>query len=529
MNVRSPTAVAGANPWVVALTVTLATFMEVLDTSIANVALPHIAGSLAAGRSQSTWVLTSYLMANAIVLPLSGWFSHLIGRKRFYMICVALFTISSALCGMAHSLGELIFFRLLQGAGGGGLQPSEQGILVDTFPERQRGMAMAVYGVAVVVAPILGPTLGGWITDNYTWRWIFYINIPVGLVSLLLTSLVVRDPPYMVEERARSHGQIFRIDYIGLGLIALALGSLEVVYAKGQELDWFGSRFIVTFMALAALGLVGVVVWELRHPHPILNLRLLKDRNFMACGVLVYFVFAVLYGSTAMLPQMLQELFRYDATRAGLVMSPAAICTMATMPIVGFMLGHKSDARWLIVFGLACVAGASYWQAHLNLEASPYTIILPRCAQMIGVGFLFVPLNAAAYMYLPKNQTTNASGLFNLLRNEGGSFGIALGTTMIERRSQFHQFRLVENIHSANPRVSAALGALSGGAVDSVAGAADPTSKPAFAVLYRLIIEQARMMSYLDVLWLFAVFTALIVPLVFLMRRSVARDALVIH
>ncbi|HEX5328087.1 MAG TPA: DHA2 family efflux MFS transporter permease subunit, partial [Acetobacteraceae bacterium] len=315
MNVRSPTAAAGANPWVVALTVTLATFMEVLDTSIANVALPHIAGSLAAGRSQSTWVLTSYLMANAIVLPLSGWFSHLIGRKRFYMTCVALFTISSALCGMAHSLGELIFFRLLQGAGGGGLQPSEQGILVDTFPERQRGMAMAVYGVAVVVAPILGPTLGGWITDNYTWRWIFYINIPVGLVSLLLTSLVVRDPPYMVEERARSHGQIFRIDYIGLGLIALALGSLEVVYAKGQELDWFGSRFIVTFMALAALGLVGVVVWELRHPHPILNLRLLKDRNFMACGVLVYFVFAVLYGSTAMLPQMLQELFRYDATR----------------------------------------------------------------------------------------------------------------------------------------------------------------------------------------------------------------------
>jgi DHA2 family multidrug resistance protein len=519
----------GVNPWIVALTVTLATFMEVLDTTIANVALPHIAGGLAAGRSQSTWVLTSYLVANAIVLPLSGWFSDLIGRKRFYMICVLLFTVSSALCGLAGSLEQLILFRVLQGAGGGGLQPSEQGILVDTFPPEKRGMAMAVYGMAVVIAPILGPTLGGWITDNYTWRWIFFINIPVGCLSLLLTSLIVKDPEYMEEERARRRGQPFRIDYIGLGLIALGFGSLEVIYAKGQELDWFGSQFIVTFMALAVIGLVGMVVWELRHPQPILNLKLLKDRNFAVCGLIVFLAFAVLYGSNANLPQMLQELFGYDAMRAGLVMSPAAIFPMLVMPVVGFLLGRKTDARWLIAFGILCVAAGSYWHALLNLQASPYKIILPRCLQLFGMGFLFVPLNTAAYIYVPGNQTSNASGLFNMLRNEGGSFGIAVATTMLERRSQFHQFRLVENLHAANPHVSSALDAFSQ-QLSAAGGMPAPASeRPALAMLYRLVGEQARIMSYLDVFWLAAVGAALVFPCVLFMRRSVSEGGAAMH
>ncbi|HVX10602.1 MAG TPA: DHA2 family efflux MFS transporter permease subunit [Pirellulales bacterium] len=526
---QSSAVAPGVNPWIVALTVTMATFMEVLDTTIANVALPHIAGGLGAGKSQSTWVLTSYLVANAIVLPLSGWFSNLIGRKRFYMACVFLFTVSSALCGMSRTLEELIFFRILQGAGGGGLQPSEQGILVDTFPPEKRGMAMAVYGVAVVVAPVLGPTLGGWITDNYTWHWLFFINIPVGCLSLLLTSVIVQDPPHMAEERARSRRSGFKIDYVGICLVTLTFGSLEVVYAKGQEYDWFWSEFVMTFMAIAVVGLVVLVIWELRHPQPILNLRLLKERNFAVTAVIIFIAFGALYGSNANLPQMLQELFGYDATRAGLVMSPTALFPMAAMPVVGFLLGRKTDARWLIGFGLICVTAGSYWQALLNLEASPYTIIVPRSLQLFGMGFLFVPLNTAAYVYISANQTSNASGLFNLVRNEGASFGIAVATTMLDRRSQFHQLRLVEHIHSANPHVATTLGALTGQLDTAIGTAPAAADRQGFAMLYQMVREQARLMSYLDVFWLAAVGAAIVFPLVFVMRRAVSESGLATH
>ncbi len=398
-------------------------------------------------------MLTSYLVANAIVLPISGWLIGLFGRKRFYMTCVALFTISSALCGAAPSLELLILFRIMQGAGGGGLQPSEQGILVDTFPIQQRGMAMAMYGVAVVVAPILGPTVGGWITDNYSWRWIFYINVPIGILSLFLTSFIVHDPPEMAQEIVRNRRNGLNIDYVGLSLAALGFGSLEVVYAKGQEWDWLGDPFYraQTFLALTAVGLVLLVIWELRHPAPILNLRLLGERNFAVCGILMYLVFAALYGSNVNLPQMLQELFGYDATRAGLVMSPAAFFTMAAMPVVGLLLGKGMDARVLLPFGLICAAVSSYWSAHLNLDASPFTVVAPRCLLMLGVGFLFVPLNNAAYLYLPKNQINNATGLFNMLRNEGGSLGIAIAATMLERRGQFHQLRLAGACETHQP------------------------------------------------------------------------------
>ena len=428
---------APVNHWIVAVTVTLATFMEVLDTSIANVALPYISGGLSVGRSQATWVLTCYLVANAIVLPLSGWLMGLFGRKRFYMTCVLLFTISSALCGAAPNIEMLIVFRVLQGLGGGGLQPSEQGILVDTFPPRQLGMAMAMYGVAVVVAPILGPVLGGYISDNYSWRWIFYINIPIGIVSLFLTSFVVRDPPGMDGEVRKNRERGLNIDYIGLGLVSVGLGSLEVLYAKGQEWDWFGDPFwrAQTVFVAMVIGLGAFIVWELRHPNPMVNLRLLGDRNLLASGLIIYVSFAVLYGSNVDTPQMLQELFGYDAFRAGLVLSPSAFFTMAMMPIVGFLLGRKVDARYIIPFGLLCLAGAAYWQAHLNLYTSPYMFIAPRCIQMAGVGMLFVPLNNAAYLYLARNQVNNATGLFNMLRNEGGSLGIAIVTVLSDRRT----------------------------------------------------------------------------------------------
>jgi len=519
----------GVNPWFIALTVTLATFMEVLDTSIANVALPHIAGGLSAGRSQSTWVLTSYLVANAIVLPASGWLIGIIGRKRFYMSCVLLFTLSSALCGAAPSLELLIFFRILQGIGGGGLQPSEQAILVDTFPLQQRGMAMAIYGVAVVVAPILGPTLGGWITDNYSWRWIFYINIPIGILSLFLTSIIIHDPPEMEAMRVRNRQKGFDIDYIGLGLVALGFGSLEVIYAKGQEKDWFGSDMIVAAMVMTVVALIALVIWELRHPHPIVNLRLLGERNFLVSGILIYLSFAVLYGSNANLPQMLQELMGYDATRAGLILSPAAFFTMAMMPIVGFLLGRKVDARWLIPLGLGLVAISSYWSAHLNLQASPFALLSPRCLQMLGVGLLFVPLNNAAYLYLPKDQINNATGLFNLLRNEGGSLGIALGTTLVARRSQFHQSRLVENIRPANPHVESLVQQLS--KIREVRGGGSPVvgRQEAHAIISQMVNEQARVMAYLDVFWVFWIMMLFSLPLVFLMKKSVAHEEGAVH
>jgi DHA2 family multidrug resistance protein len=464
-------------------------------------------------------------------LPLSGWLIGLFGRKRFYMSCVVLFTISSALCGAAPSLELLIFFRVLQGLGGGGLQPSEQGILVDTFPRQKLGMAMAVYGVAVVVAPILGPTLGGWITDNYSWRWIFYINLPVGVLSLILTSIVVEDPPWMKEERRKNRKRGLKIDYVGLSLVSLGLGSLEVVYAKGQEWDWFGDPFwrAQTFIVLTAVSLVSFVVWELSHPHPIINLRLLGERNFLACGLIIYIAFGVLYGANVNTPQMLQDLFGYDAFRAGLILSPSAFFTMVMMPVVGFLLGRKVDARKIIPFGLVCVAVALYWQAHMTLDASPYVLVAPRCLQMAGVGMLFVPLNNAAYLYIPKNQTNNATGLFNMLRNEGGSLGIAIATTMTEIRSQFHHSRLAEHVRPTNPMVDrwvdyySQLRIVRGG-VSTVVG-----HDQGFALMSRMVGQQARFMAYMDIFWIFFVMVLLTVPLVFLMKKSVARGGPAMH
>jgi MFS transporter, DHA2 family, multidrug resistance protein len=506
------------NPWLVALTVTMATFMEVLDTSIANVSLPHIAGSLASTPEESTWVLTSYLVSNAVVLPLSGWMSGVIGRKRFNMLCVLLFTMSSALCGMAGSLRMLILFRVLQGVGGGGLQPSVQAILIDTFPPYKRGMAMAVYALAIMVAPVIGPTMGGWITDNYSWRWIFYINVPVGIVSLILTQIMLQDPPHLVAARLAMRGKPLRIDYIGLGLIAVGLATLEIALDQGQEKDWFASSWIVFLIVTAVITLVSAVFWELWHPEPIVNLRLFKDRNFGLCCLVIFFVFAVLYGTTVLLPEMLQTLMGYSATAAGWVLSPAGLVAMAEMPIIGILLSRGFDARKMIVIGLLFVAAATYWMSHLNLQVSESQVIWPRIVQVMGAGLMFVPINTVAYRFIPRSQTGNASGLFALIRNEAASIGVATVTTLLQRHTQVHQQSLIAHINLLNPLATDAL--------HRISSVLDPTNASggavALRVLYGEIQRQAGVLSYLEMFRMFSLATVMVIPLVMIMRRSTA-------
>src|SRR6266568_4808848 len=434
------------NPWIIALAVTLATFMEVLDTSIANVALPHIAGSLSAGTDESTWVLTSYLVSNAIVLPLSGWISSIIGRKRFYMGCVALFTVSSFLCGFAPNLPALIIFRILQGIGGGGLQPSEQAILADTFPPAKRGMAFAVYGIAVVMAPAIGPTLGGWITDNYTWRWIFFINIPVGILSLLLTSRLIQDPPYF---RRRKLSET-KIDYIGLGLVALGLGALQIVLDKGQREDWFESNFIITLSLICAASLIFVIIWEWRHKDPIIDLHLFRDRTFGVSNLLMFMLGFALLGSTLLLPLFMQTMLGYTAEQAGLALMPGGFTIILLLPLVGFLLSRYTP-RWLLLFGLVVLSFSLFHMTGFDLEIDFRALAIARVVQAVGMAFLFVPINTAAYAFLPREKNNAASGLMNLARNIGGSVGISLVTTMLDRRTQVHMNYLMSHVSASNP------------------------------------------------------------------------------
>src|SRR6201997_4585803 len=429
------------NPWIIALAVTLATFMEVLDTSIANVALPHIAGSLSAGTDESTWVLTSYLVSNAIVLPLSGWISSIIGRKRFYMSCVALFTFSSLLCGLAPNLAMLIFFRVLQGAGGGGLQPSEQAILADTFPPAKRGMAFAVYGIAVVMAPAIGPTLGGWITDNYTWRWIFFVNIPVGILSLLLTSRLIQDPPYLKRKKLSE----VKIDYIGLGFVALGLGTLQIVLDKGQRDDWFESHFIVILSLIAVASLIFVIFWEWHHKDPIIDLHLFRDRTFGISNLLMFMLGFALLGSTLLLPLFMQTMLGYTAQQSGLALMPGGFVIMLLLPLVGFLLS-KYSPRWLLVFGLVVLSTSLFNMTRFDLQIDFRATVLARVLQAVGMAFLFVPINTAAYAFLPRDKNNAASGLMNLARNIGGSVGISVVTTMLDRRGQVHLNYLSRNL-----------------------------------------------------------------------------------
>jgi DHA2 family multidrug resistance protein len=502
------------NPWVIAGVVMLATFMEVLDTSVANVALPHIAGSLASTPDESTWVLTAYLVANAIVLPLSGWFSSLFGRKRFYMTCVLLFTVSSAMCGLAPSLGTLILFRVLQGLGGGALQPVSQAILRETFPREKQGMAMAMYGMGVVLAPVIGPTLGGWITDNYTWRWIFLINIPVGICSLLFTSLLIFDPPYLVR---RSLKDGLKIDYFGLGLLATGLGALEITLDEGQRHDWFSSSGIVAASIIAVVALISVVYWELRQKDPVVDFHLLKDRNFAISTLMMFLLGFVLYGSTMALPLFLQTLLGYTAMQSGMALSPGGLAILVMMPIVGFLLS-RFEARWLVVFGLLISSFGLFQMTHFDLDIDFHHAVVARIIQSLGLAFLFVPINTMAFYFIAKENTSYATGLINLARNMGGSTGIALSVTLLARREQFHQQRLVENLTPLNGTYQATLEAakqlfLSKGS-DAVHAAAQ-----AQQMVYGMVQRQAMLLSFLDDFRLLAFIFLAVIPLMFLMKR----------
>jgi DHA2 family multidrug resistance protein len=506
------------NPWFIAVTVTIATFMELLDTSIANVSLPHIAGGLATSYDESTWVLTSYLVANAVVLPLSAWLSRLFGRKRYYMACVALFSLSSLLCGLAPSLSMLIFFRVLQGIGGGGLAPVEQAILVDTFPAAKRAAAFALYSMAIVTAPAIGPILGGWITDSYSWRWVFFINVPIGLVSLLLTSRLVSDPPAFREEVAqlRESGKL-RIDYVGIALVAIGFSCLEIVFDRGQREDWLESGFIATVLAIAVAALVIAWIWESRHEDPVVDVGLLKNRNFaLACSL--YFMFGlVLFGSTVLIPQMLQSLYGYTATDAGLVLGPGAFVIVLMTPIV-VRLVRRIPAERLIAFGFAVLGLAMWYYASFNLATTYGREAMARVIQGFGISFLFVPISQLAYSYLPANKNNKASSLTNLFRNLGGSAGIAFVTTMLERRTQFHQTVLVTHVSGSDPAVQLTVA----GAAERLAAFGYTTADAilrAPAQIGAIVHQQASLLGILDCFWLLGLL-AMIGPVLTLGIRS---------
>ena len=504
----------GHNPWAVALTVTLATFMEVMDTSIANVALPHIAGGLSAGQDEATWVLTSYLVANAVVLPMSAWLSNRFGRKRFYMTCVALFTASSFLCGLAPNLGSLVFFRILQGAGGGGLGPSEQAILADTFPARKRGMAFAVYGMAVVLAPAIGPTLGGWITDHYSWRWIFYVNVPTGLLSMFLTSFMVQDPPHV--KRLQEQARTAPIDFTGIVLVATGLGALQVVLDKGQREDWFHSSMILifTFMSLAALAVFAI--WEWRQEHPILQVRLLKKSNFAVANALMLSLGIALFGSTVLIPQFVQVELGYTAQKAGEVLSPGGFAILLLMPLVGFLVS-RVDARILIAGGYIIVALALFGMTHWTLGVDYRTAMLARVFQAMGIAFLFVPINTMSYAGMPPEASNQVSAMINLMRNVGGSIGISLVTTLIVRYSQIHQAYLSARVYAANPKVQHALAGITQH-LAARSGQAE-ASRQAYGLLYAQVARQSRMLAYIDTFRITAIICLVAMLLVFFAKK----------
>jgi MFS transporter, DHA2 family, multidrug resistance protein len=512
------------NPWIVAMTVTLATFMEVLDSSIANVALPHIAGGLGATQDEATWVLTAYLVSNAIILPAGAYMTTFIGRKKFYMICVALFGISSALCGFAPTLPLLIFCRILQGIGGGGLAPSEQAILADTFPPEKRGQAFAMYGLAVVCAPAIGPTLGGYITDNFDWRWIFFLNVPICLISLFLTSRIVEDPPYVKAQVAKSQKGGIKLDFLGFGLLGLTFGSLEFVLDKGQEDDWFSSHLIAFFAVTMVVAFVVMIWWELkqlREGHrPILNLTLFKRTNFAICFLLMFVLGFSLYGTTILIPQLVQTLLGYTAELAGLVLSPAGLMMMAMMPVVGVLVG-RTDPRKLIGFGFAILTVSLITMHSMDLGVSYGRLVFLRCFQASGLAFLFIPINTIAYIGVKQSENNDVSGLTNLARNIGGSCGTAFMATMLTRRTATHESNMVRNLTPGNPAFMNQVAMLKGifGGKTSGNPMTGTGSHAAQAYLYNQLHRQAAMLSYLDIIQYLAVFCACMIPLLFFIPR----------
>jgi MFS transporter, DHA2 family, multidrug resistance protein len=507
------------NPWLIAVVVSIATFMQVLDTSIANVALTHIAGSLAAGVDESTWVITSYLVANAVIVPVSGWLSNAVGRKRFYMLCVATFTVCSFLCGLASSLTLLIVFRVLQGLGGGGMVPSEQAILADTFPERLRPQAFALYGIAVVVAPTVGPTLGGWITDNWSWRWIFFINLPVGLISLVLVHWLLVEPEVLKRERGEMLRGGIKVDWIGFLLIALALGCLEIVLDNGQRDDWFSSQFIVAFAAAAAAAFVLFVPWELCRRDPIVDIRLLGHRQFGTSFLMMMAVGAVLFSSIQLLPQLLQTSFPYTATLSGLALMPAGLVMLALMPIAGRLSGFIQP-KYLIAAGMLMIAVAMWHMTSLSPDADFGFFAQARIYQVIGLPFLFIPITSVSYSDVPPDKTNQASSLINVARNLGGSVGVSMATAILAQRAQFHQERLTENLFPASPPYQNALHNFTSYFASRGFSPPDAMHR-AYALIEQLVQQQSMLMSYMDVFFTLAVVAAVMSPVALILLRRI--------
>ncbi|MGD1278506.1 MAG: DHA2 family efflux MFS transporter permease subunit [Tepidisphaeraceae bacterium] len=508
------------NPWIIALSVMLATFMEVLDTSVANVALPHIAGSLSATTNEATWVLTSYLVSNAIVLPSTGWLTSHFGRRRTLISCIFIFTFASMLCGMANSLSMLIVARVLQGIGGGALQPIAQATLLESFPPQQRGPAMAVFGIGVVCAPIIGPTLGGWITDNYSWRWIFYINLPVGILAMFMARAFVEDPPYLKSSRAP-------LDYIGFGFMAVGLGALQILLDKGQESDWFGSTFICYLAVIAAVALLAFGIRQWYTPRPLVNLRIFTDRNFLIGTIMITFLGVVLYGTTALLPLLLQTLMGYPATQSGLAVSPRGLGSLVATVVVGNLI-RKIDMRVLLCFGFAILTYAMIYFGRINLDIATSNIQWPNIISGFALGFIFVPLTTSTMGTLPNTQVRNATGIYNLMRNLGGSFGIAAVTTMLARGAQRSQLTLSAHTTPYSPEFRYQLRMISHMAAHyfgTVGG-----THAAQGILYQILSRQSEMLSYLVDFRTLTILCALCIPTPFLFRKvtvqagSVAAD-----
>lgn len=507
-----------ANPWLIAFVVSLAAFMEVLDTSIANVALPHIAGNLGASSDESTWVLTSYLVSNAIVLPITGWLVSLLGRKRFFLICISLFTLSSLLCGVSSTLAILLISRVIQGAGGGGLQPMAQAILADTFPPEKRGLAFSVYGVTAVVAPSIGPTLGGWITDNYTWRWIFLMNLPVGILALFLVFTFVEDPPFL--KRTTLHNS--RIDYIGFGLLAIGVAFLQIVLDKGQEDDWFGSNFILTLSVISVICLVCLVVWELLVKEPILDVRLFKNINFATSSLMMFMVGAASFSTTVLMPQFLQSLLGYTAESAGMVLSAAAVLLLIELPLVGQLTG-KIQARYLMAFGWATLTIAMFFSTRrVDLEISFASATWLRIAQYVPMGFIFIPATMVAYLGLPQEKSNAVAGLINFVRNIGASVGTSAVTTILARRAQVHQVMLANHTSLSNPLFRDSAASLTNQLRHAGAGGAQIQ---AYSRIYASMRGQASALSYIDTFWMLGIATGIMFLLSFLLKKNNPRRA----
>jgi len=509
-------AAGGHNPYLIAFVVSIATFMEVLDATIANVALRHIAGGLAVGIDESTYIVTSYLVANAIVLSISGWLSTVIGRKRFYMICVAAFSAASLLCGFAWSLQALVLFRILQGLGGGGMATSEQAILADSFPPEKRGQAFAIYGIAVVVAPVVGPTLGGWIADTYSWHWVFLINVPMGLLSLLLVGSLVSEPSGAEQERARLLKDGLRVDYVGFVLVAIGLGALEFVLDEGQRKDWFGSNLILSFALASAFCLIALIPWELTRKDPIVDIGLLGRRQFGACFILMLGTGAIVISTTQILPQLLQTELNYTATLAGLVLSPGGVVTMIMMPIVGRLIGLVQP-KYLLIAGASIAAIAMWHLTGLTGDISYNYAALSRIYLAFGLPLLFLPVTTASYDGLPPDKTNQASALINVARNLGGSMGVALVQTILAQRQQFHQSRLVEHIVPSDIGYQQTIDAMTRYFQAQGSNASDATSQ-AIAWVGQTLRQQVNLLAYIDVFWSLAMIGAIMIPVALIIR-----------